>query len=162
MTMTAVTTRRHLGGATVALAAATMTATTMTATTMAAGSAHAAPIAVQQIPANGIVSNGITDFGTYAAAIRIDTASPGVVWFSAPAGGRCGNPAIDDSFVRFDYRNAATGRAGSAMVRPCPGPWSGSRRVKLFTGRGPVSGTVNIVNRGGPWQVPGWASFTAP
>ena len=156
MTMTAVTTRRHLGAAMVAMAAATMI------TTIAGGSAYAAPIAVQQIPANGIVSNGITDFGTYAAAIRIDTASPGVVWFSAPAGGRCGNPAIDDSFVRFDYRNAATGRAGSAMVRPCPGPWSGSRRVKLFTGRGPVSGTVNIVNRGGPWQVPGWASFPAP
>ncbi|QKT06533.1 hypothetical protein HUN08_04515 [Gordonia sp. X0973] len=128
--------------------------------TILAGAAHAAPIPVQQTAANGIVANGITDFGIYSATIRIDTASRGVVWFSAPAGNRCGNPAIDDSFVRFDYRNANTGRAGSAMVRPCLGPWSGSRRVKLHTGTGAISGSINIVNRGGPWQLPGWASFS--
>lgn len=127
--------------------------------TLTAGTASAAPVGVQQIPATGIISNGITAFGTRSAFIRIDTAGPGAVWLSAPGGGQCGNPAVDDSFVRFDYTNVNTGRAGSGTVRPCPGPWSGSQRVKLQPGAGQVVGTITIVSRGGPWSLPGGAAF---
>ncbi|GEE02376.1 hypothetical protein nbrc107696_28220 [Gordonia spumicola] len=124
-----------------------------------AGPAHAAPVAVQQFPANGIISNGITAFGTYSASIRIETAGAGAVWLSAPGGRQCGNPAVDDSFVRFTYTNISNGRSGAGTVRPCPGPWSGSQKVKLTPGAGTVVGTIAIVSKGGPWSIPGGATF---
>ena len=154
-TMTAVTTRRHLGGATVALAAATMTATTMTATTMAAGPRMRLRSRCSRSQPTGIVSNGSPTSGPTrprSASIPHRRASSG----SAP------RPVVGAAIPRSTTLSSASttampppGEPGRRWCGPCPGPWSGSRRVKLFTGRGPVSGTVNIVNRGGPWQVPG-------
>ncbi|WP_440713568.1 hypothetical protein [Gordonia sp. FQ] len=142
-----------------ALAGAAGVAVAGMAGTVAAGTAEAAPVGVQQFPANGITADGITAFGTYSASIRIDTAGPGAVWLSAPAGGQCHSPAVQDSFVRFDYTNISNGRSGSGSVRPCPGPWSGSQKVKLTPGAGTVIGSINIVSRGGPWSIPGAATF---
>lgn len=127
---------------------------------VAAAAVHAAPVPVQQFPANGIISNGITSFGTYSAFVKIDTAGPGAVWLTAPAGRQCGNPAVADSFVRFSYTNLSNGRAGSGTVRPCPGPWSGTQKAKLTPGAGVVVGTVTIISRGGPWALPGGATFS--
>ena len=151
MTTTSRKTRIALGTAVAALA--------IGAAGLAAPEAHAA-VPVQQFPANGIISGGISDFGTYSASIRIDTAGPGAVTLSAPGGGQCGHPAVQDSFVRFDYVNVSNGRTGSAMVRPCAGPWSGSQTARLATGPGQVVGATSIVSGGGPWSIPGGATFT--
>lgn len=123
-----------------------------------AAPAQAAPIAVQQVPATGIASGGLGDWSIYSASIRVVTDGPGRIRVSAPAGAACG-PAIYDKRVRLDYTNVATGRSGSATVRPCPGPFSGPLEVRLQPGAGQVIGAITIVSGGGPWQVPGVATF---
>ena len=162
MTMTAVTTRRHLGGATVALAAATMTATTMTATTMAAGSAHAARSRCSRSQPTGSFPTGSPTSGPTRPRSASMAASPGVVWFSAP------RPVVGAAIPRSTTLSSASttampppGEPGRRWCGQRPGPWSGSRRVKLFTGRGPVSRHRQHREPRRPVASAGVASFTA-
>ncbi|GAC57547.1 hypothetical protein GOHSU_22_00070 [Gordonia hirsuta DSM 44140 = NBRC 16056] len=64
--------------------------------------------------------------------------------------------------MRFDYTNTATLRSGSGTVRPCPGPFSGPLRLRLHTGPGQIVGVTTIISSGGPWQLPGIATFGVP
>ncbi len=126
-----------------------------------AAPAAAAPLAVVQLPAQGILSQGLGAWSGYGAAVRIETAGPGAVWLSAPGGDACHRGAAG-TLVRFDFTNPGAMRSGSGTVRPCTGPFSGPLRLKLHTGPGLVVGVTTIISSGGPWQLPGVASFNVP
>lgn len=127
----------------------------------AAPSATAAPLPAPQLPAQGILSQGIGAWSGYSAVVRIETAGPGAVWLSAPGGDACRRGA-EGTLVRVDFTNPGALRSGSGTVRPCPGPFSGPLRAKLYTGPGRVVGVTTIVTSGGPWQLPGVATFGVP
>ncbi|MCK0440289.1 hypothetical protein MUG78_12730 [Gordonia alkaliphila] len=144
------------------IAAAGAGVAALAAGTLAAAPAAAAPLPVQQVPAQGILSMGLGNWSGYAASIRIETTGrPGQVALSAPGGAACGRGAAG-TLVRFDYTNLTTGRAGSGTVRPCTGPFSGPLKTTLHTGAGQIVGAINIVGSGGPWQIPGGATFGVP
>ncbi|MFT3714863.1 MAG: hypothetical protein QM774_02670 [Gordonia sp. (in: high G+C Gram-positive bacteria)] len=142
------------------LAGAAATATLLAG--MAAGTAQAAVIGVQQVPATGIVANSFGDWRLYTASIRIDTGSErGEVKLSAPGGAQCSSYGVSSKTVRFDYTNVTTGKTGSGTVKPCSGTVSSvPTSVVLHPGSGQVIGTINISAEGGPWQIPGGATFT--
>ncbi|NMO02064.1 hypothetical protein HH308_12665 [Gordonia sp. TBRC 11910] len=131
------------------LAARTAMALAAAATACATGGpAQAAPVAVQQTPAFAFADAGLQLFKTYQPTVRIDTAGPGAVWFSAPA-----NPTVcftraGESWVTLRYTNVTTGRAGVTSVRACSTTIAGPRRVKIAPGPGLVIGTFDAVGTG--------------